>query len=50
LWVVSTGGSVLRAGDGGDGIHEFAQKFGRIVGVKGIGATAAKMEFEGRAG
>ena len=42
---MSTGGSALRAGDGGDGGQKFAQKLGGIVRVKDVGAAASKMEF-----
>ncbi len=36
---------MLRAGDGGDGIHKLAEEFRRIIGVEDVGATAAKMEL-----
>ena len=43
--LLSAGGSVLRAGDGGNSSHKLTEKFRRIIGVEDVGATAAKMEF-----
>ncbi len=45
LGVVAASGSALRAGDVGDGCHQFAEEFRRIVGVEDVGGATAKMQF-----
>jgi hypothetical protein len=45
LGVVAASGSALRAGDVGDGCHQFAEEFRCIVGVEDVGGAAAKMQF-----
>ncbi len=41
---MATGGGALSAGDGGDSLHELAQKFGRVVGVYDVGRAAVEVK------